>query len=580
MRYAVTLILLLGVTPGLGAQEYSLERYDLPRSVERRWSDFLSDSSTIRFDGPTRIAPGRTVDGGVAAVGGPFRVAGRILGDLLVVEGDLILEPDADIGGDVMVVGGRARGVDAARIAGSLTAYGEGFRPADRAGRRGARPARDDDEGAWRARGGDARFVVRPGGAYNRVEGLAVRFGPEIRTSGANPMRLRALAVLRSESGDDFDRGDLGYELLAEQFIGGRRALRVGLGAHSVIQPIEPRSVRDLEAALSTFLLHEDPRDHFAREGWRAFLRWTPRTTPVDAAVEYRVDDYATVPAHDPFTLFGDDPWRPQPFVGEGTLRSLGARVALDMRDDAEFPTRGWYAEASVLRGVGGELIVPQLGAIGVPAPDASRPAFAARRFDGGDLAHVSVDVRRYNRVAPDALLGLRLLAGGSPTGDALPPQLQHALGGVGTLPGFDRFAIDCGARDLRVAPAGRAVDEPAGAAFPYYGCDRFALFQVEYIGRFDLDFDFGADDWDDDPNEWDDDPEWWDWHVDFDPAWAVFFDAARGWGAFAADEVDTGAVYDVGAGLLLGDAGVYAALPLNGPDDGLRILIRLGRRF
>src|SRR5690606_35570996 len=61
---------------------------------------------------------------------------------------------------------------------------------------------------------------------------------------------------------------------------------------------------------------------------------------------------------------------------------------------------------------------------------------------------------------------------------------------GPGSLPAFRAMTVDCGAR------AGRARLDPDGPLFlTGYGCDRFALFQVEYIGSLDIDFDFGFDD-------------------------------------------------------------------------------------
>ena len=62
-----------------------------------------------------------------------------------------------------------------------------------------------------------------------------------------------------------------------------------------------------------------------------------------------------------------------------------------------------------------------------------------------------------------------------------------------------------------------------------------------------------------------------------------VFFDAARGW---ANDDsrlrgaADTETLYDVGAGILLGDVGIYTAVPLTGEDRSLRFFVRLGPRF
>ena len=64
---------------------------------------------------------------------------------------------------------------------------------------------------------------------------------------------------------------------------------------------------------------------------------------------------------------------------------------------------------------------------------------------------------------------------------------------------------------------------------------------------------------------------------------WIVFFDAARGWahaGSESRGATDTRALYDVGAGILLGDLGIYGAVPLTGSDRGMKFFVRLGPRF
>ena len=116
--------------------------------------------------------------------------------------------------------------------------------------------------------------------------------------------------------------------------------------------------------------------------------------------------------------------------------------------------------------------------------------------------------------------------------------------------------------------------DDPGNLFFPYYGCDRVALFSAEYRGGFDFHWG-GFDVWD-----WDDE---WDWDGNADPNWIIFFDAARGW---AGDEAqlrgaaDTETLYDLGGGILLGDAGLYAAVPLTGENRSVRFFVRLGPRF
>jgi hypothetical protein len=156
-----------------------------------------------------------------------------------------------------------------------------------------------------------------------------------------------------------------------------------------------------------------------------------------------------------------------------------------------------------------------------------------------------------------------------------LPPQRQHALGGAGSLPGFGLLALDCGARGFS------GVRDGGGARFyDAYGCDRFALFQAEYRG--DLSFrapprvakSAAADD--------DGGLDWSDMRlVDADFGWVLFVDVGAGWTSLERHHDENTAV-DLGAGVLLGDVGLYVAAPVRDVYDrgGVSFFIRLAPRF
>ncbi|HEV2130217.1 MAG TPA: hypothetical protein VGR27_03915, partial [Longimicrobiaceae bacterium] len=208
--------------PVLG--EEVLAPWELPPAVAERLIEFYNAPQTIHFSGPSRVPAERTITGDVAVLGGPFTVAGRVEGDVLVINGDLELLPGAAVTGDVTVVGGRTSGVADASIGGEVVTYSELLRYRRRGdqlvyagplGRRGAGPA-DGEE--WLAQ---RDFLITTGQSYNRVEGLPITFGPIIETSGSNPFRLRALGIYRTEAGLTLDLEEMGYYLRAEQFIGG-----------------------------------------------------------------------------------------------------------------------------------------------------------------------------------------------------------------------------------------------------------------------------------------------------------------------------------------------------------------------
>lgn len=570
MRTILTVLLLLMAVP-LAAQEREIRDANLPPDLERELLA-MYEGGARRVEGPFTVARGEVVREPLAVTGGTLVVEGRVEADVAVVGGDVVVEPQGGITGRVTVVGGEVRLADGAHVGGTITAYGE----AEERGRWSERD-RDRDRDRWEddrddrySDRGYSTLTLRPGSSYNRVEGLPVLFGPVFRTAGSNPLEVEALAIWRTESGDlDTDR--MGYEVEAEQYLGGEREWSVGGSLFSRIDPMEPWQIRDLETSLSTFLFHDDLRDHFERTGWSAFAGARPLPW-LEGRLEFRSEEHETAAPGDPWSVFdGDDVWRLQPVVAEGDLQILGGSLEVDLRDDEKDPDEGWYAMGRVERALTGDLERPAILAVQTdPTAPPLPTAVPATAFDT-DFTTGLIDVRRYMPVGWNSQLNVRVVAGGSLSGERLPPQYQHALGGIGTLPGFDTFHGDCGAR--------RAIGSFGGTAFhPAYGCDRFALGQVEYRGRLSIGLDLGEPDWDDD--------DWWD-EVDFDldPVWVAFFDVGRGW-AEQDDPIedyrlDTGTLYDVGLGLLLGDLGIYAALPLNDEvEQDVRFFLRLGRRF
>ncbi|MGH7475786.1 MAG: hypothetical protein ACRELD_05830 [Longimicrobiales bacterium] len=585
-RLVLSTTLLALATP-LIAQQDEIRRADLPPRVEAELLDMLEDPTARKLTGPATIAADEVVSGDVV-VTGSLRLLGRIDGDLAVIGGELRLEPGARVAGDVTVIGA-VDAADGSVVDGTLTAYADaeddrwrGRRPR----RGGPDPDDESDWGEWRdgrfrrwGTPGRASFGFRLGAPYNRVEGLPIGFGPELSFGWSNPFRLTAHAIWRTES-SSFEPQQMGYDVLAEQRIG-RTGLRFGGGAYSIIESIEDAGVRNLEASLSSVLFHLDQRDYFERAGWRAFVGWDQG--PVDLTLTYRDDEHLARAAGDPWTLFDNDaPWRAQPLVAEGDVRSVTGTVRFG--DSREYSRWGGLAVVvSGTHGLGGSLALP-----------ARSPEFAdvvhtpfvyAERFTAGEA-----DVRFTTGAGWNSQLAVRAYLAGTPGDDALPPQFQHALGGIGSLPGYSIFEADCAAR------TGGRVHRAGGGSpalfYPVYGCDRVALLQAEYRGRIDFGFDFDGWDWDDDEDEWsrararaqDWHEDWHGWDLDFEPQWVVFFDAGQGWSNGAvpgASRRDTGVLYDAGLGLMFGDVGVYWAVPFGSDSaEGSNVFIRLGHRF
>ena len=572
--------LLAGLLGGAGAApaQQRVEDADLPRSVAEEVVAVFNDPATVRLSAPATIPEGSTIVGDVGVLGGPVTVAGRVEGGLIVVNGDVTFTGPGRVTGDLLVIGGRVEGAEAGAVGGTLIVYGESL-PYRRRGdrieisepREPRRPLRTDFGP------GNSHFTIRAGTSYNRVEGLPVMFGPIVETRGDHPFRVEALGIWRTESGLSLDDEELGYRLRVEQRFGWSPRLALGATVHSEVRPIEDRGLSDLETSLATFFLHKDYRDHVEREGWSVYARTEVPSADLEATLEYADENHAFAPVGSPWTLRkNDDPWRPQPLVGTGDLRTLTATVLHDGRNDPDDPSDGWYALGRLTRGVDGDLTLPGYDGPAGPVADEAVPV-------PSDFTDGLLDLRRHLRVSPDADLALRLVAAGALGDTPVPPQHQHALGGEGSLPGYRLFSLDCGARDrtFRVPREAEEDEDPFEPVFAAYGCDRTLLFQAQYRGH--LFFDLS---WDDEDDDWEED---WDWYpaVDFSPSWVAFVNAGRGWvsdaprwGVPGLERADSESLVDVGFGVFLGDLGLLWALPLQGDDRGVNFFVRLSRRF
>ena len=523
----------------------------LPDSAAEAALAIYHRDGTIRLQGESEIPAATRVEGAVAVLNGPLRIAGTVAGDVVVINGDAVLAAAAVVDGALTVIGGEVVVNPGARVAGGVVSYREPLRFRYEGDslvyvpphlERGLSAGRD-----WRF--GRADMFVGTQGGYNRVEGLPVAIGPRLLLGGGSPTRLHALAIFRTGAGLGLDSDRMGYDIGAEQSLG-TGGLSLAASIYSEIAPVESWQLREREASLSTFLLHNDPRDQYRRAGGMISLRLERPALPLTADLWYRGEDHAAVRPREPFTLFqANDSWRPEPRMAEGRLHSVGLDIDYDTRNAPADPSYGWLIKGRLEQGIGGELAIT--------GPDAAGRATARTAFNAAQL-----DLRRYSRINPYSLVGFRVLLAGSVDGRALPPQRQHALGGEGSLPAFGLMRLDCGARD-------RPPAEAAGT-FPYYGCDRLALVQLEYQASFPFARRLGD-------------------RIGLtrfsnSVRWVAFFDAGRVWtepkarAGRGAGKDDFSA--DAGVGVRIGGLGAYWAVPLSGGDRPLNFFVRLGPRL
>ena len=557
--FLLLFVLTLLLPDAAGAQQRA-------RGASTMWGavGIYNDPATSRISGPLDVEASREIVGDVAVLNGPVTVAGRITGSLVAINADVRLKAGARIGQDVIIVGGVLTREDSVTVGGEVRTQAELLRYTLDGDRlvpeetRGAdwrphldRPGRERGESYT-----DLFFVAAR--TYNRVEGLPVLVGPRFRRPTSwGRVEVEALGVVRTAGPVRWDRGTIGHDASANLRIGKAKGLVLSGRAFDVIAPVESWQLTDTEAGLGTFVLHRDFRDHYGRHGWEAGLGGRIGEE-ASLSVVAGSEQWRSVAERRPFTALRDsERWRVNPRVDDGRVDLASVRLRVDTREKVRSPLwGGWYVNADLERGRGtiardpGDLPV-------VPLPE---DVTYTRGF---------IDARRYNRISPGTELNVRIVAGGWLGGDRLPTQRRVSFGGPGAGDGYDFRRNWYEGNDVFTCGGIAAIDGRPAL------CDRMAMAQVELRQAMDWDWYRHGDRW---------------WHFgDLTPAWVLFADVGRGWTTpadLAPYSHGTGLPplssfrTSIGAGLDLGDFGIYLAKAVSTPDEAVNVVVRLGRRF
>jgi hypothetical protein len=547
-------------------RDSTLDRDELPREVAREVTDLFNGPTALRAFGRLEIAEERRVEGDVAVLNGPLVIAGHVTGRVVAVNADVILRSTARIDGELLVVGGALEGKDVGFVGGDIRVYRQAL-PYHQDGDRiiADRGNADEDDRVWerwrrRHRRSSSKLTLASASTYNRVEGLPIYLGPQLRQQTSfGSFSLDALGVFRTADDFRWDSENVGHRLRAEVRLGRDAGIALGGRAYDIVEGVETWHLTDTEVGLASFFLHRDYRDYFNRHGVSGYAKLFAGEAS-DLTVSYGNEWWASRRDRDPWTITrNSQTWRPNPQMDDGRFHVGNATLRIDTRNDEKDPWAGWFVTADYEIGSGRQISV---------GPTST----GVRQMEPVvDYQRVLLDLRRYNRLSPEGQLNMRVVLGGWIAGDELPLQRRFSVGGPGTLPGYD-FRRPKGGDDVfQCGGVGAPPGHPAQ-------CERIALAQAEYRG----DLHFELFDWEEDDGR--------HWGVSSDATWIVFADAGRGWLVgpeqgelvYPRDAFPALGTFrtDVGIGFEAGVLGLYIAKSVTDSREPANFFVRVRHRF
>jgi len=548
----------------------------VPREVALEVTSVWNAPATRRVRGDFALASMDTVRGDLAVLGGRARLAGVVTGQVVVLNGDATLIDGARIERALTVIGGTFESPERPNVGGEIRVWSAAYRYHEVGDTlvaeldffsRWSRWMRDDE----RDNGGstNSNLLVTTAHTYNRVEGLPIYVGPRFSArSGDTRVRTELVGIFRTGDALTWKRENLGHRALFEVRQGNKAGVALGGRLFDEVDAVERWQLTETEVGLNAFLFTRDYRDYWQRHGGQGYISlFAGRGSELRAS--YGEERWSSRRARNVLSIVNDNiPWRVNPLADEGVMKLLTVSATFDTRNSPKDPRAGWYLRGEYEHG-DGRLI---------------RAGTSVLRVEGEERAAVYsralLDLRRYNRLGPNASLNMRAVVGGWIDGDPLPAQRRFSVSGIDALPGFD-FRRQLNDTDVGTCAVGNEQSYAARGRPSL--CDRMALLQIEWKGDFRINL-FGND-------EDIGDRRWVFSRVKADGAWVVFANSGRGW-LVGPRDIDNllypkGSVPDIkswrtdlGGGFDFGNFGVYVAQAVSESGLSPNVYMRLSRRF
>ncbi len=413
------------------------------KKIEKRAEEkYFKDKSlqTFRYEQDTIIDSGEVITGNIMVIKHDLKIRGKVVGDIIIINGNAYIKPEADVQGDITCIGGRIRQSAHSTVTGNqIETQAKNLFPRTEHRRWILGLSVADQPDKPFSDGYRTPYSTLPLAQthkslilkYNRVQGIFLGLSsPKKITGKYNYLNLHGFF------GYGFKEKKWRYSLGIDRWFFNQRDYRFELGAkiYNLTDTKDGWLITPWENSLAAVFLHQDLQDYYQRQGYEFHLsqNWT---IFFKGTLAYRSDQYNSLKNHTEWSLFnGKKKFRRNPAIDEGLMRSLYGELYLDTRNNLNRPHSGWYAR------------------LGIETSNSKLNSdFSFNQYD--------LEVRRYQKLSQFDRLDMRIKIATSQ--GFVPAQKLYQLGGVSTLRGY-------GFKELRTT-SGR------------YGGDRLLLANFEY---------------------------------------------------------------------------------------------------
>ena len=390
-----------------------------------RMVDVETDENSVTFEGDVIVHEKDTISNNIVVKAGDLTVYGIIMGDALVVGGDIYVKDGGRITGNAKVINGDIVREEGGRIDGYIdrtSSKAESYREDEKKFTRSSTRF----NASWVSETTNLdNFIFR----YNRVEGLFLGLGSEKRYYWDGRKSFSSYGSIGWGFKSHTWRGNLGLSRQFKLYNSDEHSgelFEIGVEGHSLTDSKDQWIIGLAENTAAAFLIHEDYRDYFEREGVTFHTGYYTQQdfTTAQFRIEYNLDKYTSLENRAEWSLFGGDKlFRVNPPIDNGRMRSFVVSPGFSTVTKTSQGPEGWSIYGTV--------------------------EFAEKSW-GSDFtfSQYMLDVRRYQPLGRFDNLNFRLRVGTSEK--SLPLQKRFEIGGLGTLNAFP-FKSEAGNRLILV---------------------------------------------------------------------------------------------------------------------------------